>query len=86
MSLLTAKNLNFMNTNQKPYKLCFHCEYPIVENDRILISSITNAGLKNNIVCRYKDKLSLVGNVVIYESDLMHLHCYNKIVSDLELQ
>ena len=86
MSLLTTKSLNFMSTSQKPYKLCFYCEYPVVENDRILISSITHAGLKNNIIYSHKNKLGLVGNVVAYESNLMHLHCYDKIVSELELQ
>lgn len=75
-----------MNKNQKLYKLCFYCEYPITENDRILISSITHAGLKRNIVCGHKDKLSLIDNTMDYESNLLHLHCYNKIVSGLELQ
>lgn len=73
-----------MNNQERIYKPCFYCKCPIVENDRISISSITNSGLKYYITNKYKKKLILVADVTVYEADLMHLHCYNKIESEYE--
>lgn len=68
---------------ERIYKLCFYCEYPIIENDRIAISSIIHGGLKYNITDRHKKKLGIVGDVAVFEPDLIHLHCYEKITLEL---
>ena len=62
-----------MQTNQKPYKLCFYCENPIIENDKISICSITHSGLRYNISNRHMEKLAVISNTDDYEPDLMHL-------------
>jgi hypothetical protein len=72
----------FMN-NYKQIQLCFYCEYYIMENDRLSISSITHAGLKYNITCRHRKKMDIIDDVTLYEPNLIHLHCYDKIASEL---
>lgn len=72
-----------MSNQERIYKLCFYCEHPIIENDRLSIGSITHAGLKYNISKRHREKIASITNSAAYESDLMHLHCYDSVASEL---
>ncbi|KKP80299.1 MAG: hypothetical protein A2271_04450 [Candidatus Moranbacteria bacterium RIFOXYA12_FULL_35_19] len=72
-----------MDNKKNILKLCFHCDRSILENGRISISSITHAGLKDNILKRHREKMKAITNYDDYEPYLMHLRCYDDIASGL---
>jgi hypothetical protein len=65
-------------------KLCFLCEKPLQNNDRINRNSLTLTYMQHQINLRFEKFKSEKGDVSDYHPTLIHITCYDKVKKELD--